>query len=70
MPAIESAEEYLTAEQLASILQTSVYSVHRWMREGWLPPPLRLGRAGRWVRWRRDVIEKFLHEQEAHHAAR
>ena len=68
MPAI--AEEYVTAEDLAELLKTSLNSIRRWTADGWLPPPLRLGRAGRWVRWKRSVIEKFLSEQEAHHATR
>ena len=56
--------EFITAEEIAERLQTSVNTVRRWVVMGWLPKPIRLGPSGRWLRWRRSVIDAFLAELE------
>jgi hypothetical protein len=53
---------------LACMLRCHVHTLWEWVKLGWLPQPLRLGpgsAAARRMRWRRDVIEQFLREQEA-----
>ena len=47
----------LDAHQLAGLLRCSVRHVHRLVRAGHLPQPLRLGTA---VRWRRGAINAWL----------
>lgn len=62
--------EYITTKDIATALGVDIYTVHRWAQPGgWLPRPLRMGKGGRWLRWRRDVIEKFLREREGPDAA-
>jgi excisionase family DNA binding protein len=56
--------EYITVFEIAERLQTSVNTVRRWVTMGWLPAPIRLGPSGRWVRWRRSIIDAFLAELE------
>jgi excisionase family DNA binding protein len=56
--------EFVTAEEVAELLGVHVHTVRRWAAENWLPAPLRLGPAGRWLRWRRSAIERFLQQQE------
>jgi predicted DNA-binding transcriptional regulator AlpA len=58
--------DYLTAQDLKELLRVNRASISRWLKNGWLPPPLRLGRTGRSYRWRRDVIEQFLRDEERH----
>lgn len=55
----------MTAEEVAALLQVHLNSIRRWVANGWLPPPLRLGPSGRWLRWRRDAIQAFMRNLEA-----
>jgi len=61
--AVEQSE-YVTALELAELLKVNRASISRWLKIGWLPPPLRLGGTGHRVRWRRDDIMEFLKRQE------
>jgi predicted DNA-binding transcriptional regulator AlpA len=60
--------ELMTAEEIAEVLKIHVNSLYRWLGQGLFPAPIRLGRGGRWHRWRRSVFEKFLAEREGEHA--
>lgn len=60
----EKKGELMTAEEVADLLRVHPNSVERWVACGWLPPPLRLGPAGRWLRWRRSVIDQFVRRLE------
>jgi predicted DNA-binding transcriptional regulator AlpA len=57
--------EFVTSDFIAERLHVHRNTIGRWVECGWLPPPIRLGPAGRWLRWRRSVIEEFLRELEA-----
>lgn len=52
--------ELLTAREVAERLTIGIRTVWRWSRSGELPPPVRLGKARRVVRWRADEIDSFL----------
>jgi excisionase family DNA binding protein len=50
----------LTTDELAELLQVSRRCVERWDAAGKVPGKVRL--PGRLIRWRREVIEKWLAE--------
>jgi excisionase family DNA binding protein len=43
--------------EVATIFGVGRDTVYLWIKEGRLPPPIRIGRV---IRWRREVIEKIL----------
>ena len=49
-----------TADELARLLAVSRRAVERWEAAGKLPPEARLRLPGRVVRYRRDVIDRWL----------
>ncbi len=65
MPAVTNkSAPYVTVTELATLLGATTDAVYRWTVSGWLPVPIRLGPARRWIRWRREVIEQFLRDLE------
>ena len=44
----ESLEPMLSVADVAALLACDPRSVHRWWREGAIPPPVRIGRVLRW----------------------
>ena len=50
----------MSSDQLAALLLVDLRTVQRWDSAGKIPGKVRL--PGRLVRWRRDVIEKWLAE--------
>jgi predicted DNA-binding transcriptional regulator AlpA len=65
----KSSSEYLIRKEVAELLRVHINSIGRWVDGGWLPPPIRLGPGGRWLRWKRCAIEQFLRElEEGKHA--
>jgi predicted DNA-binding transcriptional regulator AlpA len=60
--------DLITAEEIAEMFGVHIVTIRRWTASGWLPQPLRLGPAGRWLRWRRETITKFLRETEGRDA--
>lgn len=57
----EQAEEYLTPEQLAELLQVSEKTLRRWRNEGTGPPFVRIGRI---IRYRKRAALAWLRDQE------
>ncbi len=53
-----SPTEVLTKKDLCKQLKVSMRTIERWMAEGILPPPLRIG--PRSPRWRKAEIEKWM----------
>lgn len=51
----------LTADDIARLVRADVRTVRRWVREGELPAPIRIGGA---LRWRRATIDKWLEERQ------
>jgi predicted DNA-binding transcriptional regulator AlpA len=69
MPATAISSELLIADEVCKFLRIHKNSLKRWINEDWFPPPIRLGPSGRWLRWRRAAVEKFLRElEEGDHA--
>ncbi len=52
--------ELLTAREVARRLNIGMRTVWRWSASGELPAPVRLGKAGRVVRWKAVEIDSFL----------
>jgi excisionase family DNA binding protein len=52
--------EFLTKADVARLFRISTKSVERWVRDGRLPPPVKL--SGRTLRFRQADITKYLHE--------
>jgi excisionase family DNA binding protein len=50
-------ELYLTRDEVADLLHVDPQTVSRWLREGKLPQPLRIGRQ---MLWRRESLDRFL----------
>jgi predicted DNA-binding transcriptional regulator AlpA len=53
-----AAPRYLTARQLAEVLQCCQQTVHNWCNRGLLPPPLMLGR--RKLLWEAEAVWEAL----------
>ena len=56
-----SKKELLDYDDVASLCDVSTQTLRRWWRQGLMPAPRRFGR--RLVRWRREVIEQWISEQ-------
>lgn len=56
--------EFVTLPQLAERLGVSRVSISRWVEQGALPRPLRIGR--RIVRWRVADLNAWFAEQQQH----
>ncbi|MEM7682782.1 MAG: helix-turn-helix domain-containing protein [Planctomycetota bacterium] len=52
-----SVSQTLTAEDLAHLLKVSKRTLYRWVQQGLLPAPLRVGAT---TRWRSDEVEKAM----------
>lgn len=61
-PPFVGSREWLTAKQVAGILDISERTVYRWLANGKLPQPVRY--SPRTVRWRSGDIEHFLESCE------
>lgn len=61
-PESQTADELLTLEEVATILKLPPATLRKWRAEG-LPP--QAFRVGRWLRYRRSVVDAFLAAQEA-----
>lgn len=53
-------EGLLDAADVAAILGVRARTVRAWSRRGVFTPPVRLGRHGRSLRWRRTDVEEFV----------
>ncbi|XSG86477.1 MAG: helix-turn-helix transcriptional regulator [Methylohalobius sp. ZOD2] len=53
--------DLLTIADLTELLKVSRTTIWRWQRQGYLPPPSRIG--PRRPVWRREVIEEWIKEQ-------
>ena len=56
-------DQLLTRRQLQETLGISRTTTYRWLQDGTLPAPVRLG--PRFLRWRRRDIEAFLEALES-----
>lgn len=54
----DNTDEFLTVRQVARRLDISPRTVWRWVAVGRFPAPLRIG--PKFVRWRRDDLERYL----------
>lgn len=54
--------ELLTVRDLAQLLKLQPRTVRQWVRSRLLPPPLRLGKHGRILRWRIADLAAYLTE--------
>jgi predicted DNA-binding transcriptional regulator AlpA len=61
-PAKRPADELLTLEEVAAIMKLPPATLRKWRAEGRPPQAFRLGK---WLRYRRSVVEAFLAAQEA-----
>lgn len=51
------SETMFTREELALLFRVDPQTVSRWVRDGRLPAPLRVGRQ---LLWRRETLDRFL----------
>lgn len=56
-------DELLTSVQISEQCQVPLETIRRWRHKGVGPPSFRIGRH---VRYRRDLFEAWLREQEEH----
>jgi excisionase family DNA binding protein len=52
--------QLVDVNHLAELLQVSPRCVRRWLKDGHLPPAVRLGGGRRSIRWRVEDIEVFV----------
>ncbi|GIW83083.1 MAG: hypothetical protein KatS3mg105_4890 [Gemmatales bacterium] len=52
--------QLLSGVQIARRLGIGPKTLYRWSQSGVFPPPLRLGRRGRVLRWTVEEVEAFL----------
>lgn len=55
-------DEFLTSEEVAEWLNMSKPGLSHWRADGIGPPYLK---AGRWIRYRRSAVARWIAEQEA-----
>jgi predicted DNA-binding transcriptional regulator AlpA len=55
--------QLLSLRELSLMLCCHPRSIHRWWREGKMPPPLRIGNGA--LRWNPATISRWLEEKEA-----
>ena len=55
-----AADQFISMADIARQLGVSYYTIKRWKHNGYLP---RASRFGRFIRWRRSVIEAWLESQ-------
>lgn len=55
-----TSPDLLTVRDVAQRLRIGTRTVWKWTSAGHLPPPLRLGKSGRTVRWKASEIDRFL----------
>jgi predicted DNA-binding transcriptional regulator AlpA len=70
-PSTQTTQEiptYLTAVEVEQLLRASRASIFTWVREGRIPPPLRIGRKRLWDR-QELVAHIAAQHKEAIHAA-
>ena len=60
-PAQAPADELMTLEEVAAYLKLPVATLRKWRATGYGPPGFRLGK---WVRYRRSQVERFIRDQE------
>lgn len=58
---MRSADDLLTAQELAEYLKVPVDTVYDWKYRGVGPQPIRVGR---WLRYRWSDVQTWLNEQE------
>ncbi len=54
------AEELLTVDQMAELLQVKKSTLYSWTHQGWIPHV----KVGRLVRFRREAVEAWLKTRE------
>lgn len=54
--------DLLTVRDVAQRLNIGIRTVWRWCATGDLPPPVRLGKAKRVVRWKAAEIERYVEQ--------
>jgi predicted DNA-binding transcriptional regulator AlpA len=57
---------WLTAQEVGQRMQLKPRTVRKWARRGLLPPPVKLGRQGRCLRWREEDLLAFLQARQSH----
>ncbi len=56
-----AAERMLTVRDLAELLSVHTRSIRRWVSEGELPPPIKIGGS---LRWKPARIQEWIQEKE------
>ena len=60
-PAMQKTTKLLSANDVAERIGVAPHTVRRWRSAGEMPPPIEIGGV---IRWRPEVIERWLEERE------
>jgi len=54
----------VTVREVAEYLDVTPAAIYKWVKDGTMPAPIRLGGPRSTLRWRRVVIEEWLEENQ------
>lgn len=54
------SNKLLTVREIAEALDVTPQAIYKWVKQGMMPQPLRLGGPKAMLRWRPDVINDWL----------
>lgn len=55
----------MTVRELSEYLDVTPAAIYKWIKEGSMPTPIRLGGPRSTLRWRKSVIEEWLEENSS-----
>jgi excisionase family DNA binding protein len=59
---LESSQQFMTPDEVATLLRVPKGTLYGWRYKGIGPPASRVGRH---LRYRREAVERWMHEREA-----
>ena len=57
------SDKYVTARDLSELLGVTKAAIYKWVKEGTMPTPTRIGGKRGVLRWHPSVIEEWLEER-------